>query len=175
MSSKGSGLRVAGGVQKKSKKKDHTGVSGWCRQPASACVTVVHETAAGAVGPNPFSRSCACRSGVPQEQRPAYSEEPLGRAGRARIGCRSSIIAATLHGSCRQSHRACCAFFSQAIVDKAGVKSTDVVLEIGPGTGNLTMKLLEKAKKVVAIELDPRMVRRRSHTASPTMPTAAVV
>lgn len=46
----------------------------------------------------------------------------------------------------------------QAIVDKAGVKSTDVVLEIGPGTGNLTMKLLEKAKRVVAIELDPRMV-----------------
>lgn len=34
----------------------------------------------------------------------------------------------------------------QAIVDKAGVKSTDVVLEIGPGTGNMTMKLLEKAK-----------------------------
>jgi 18S rRNA (adenine1779-N6/adenine1780-N6)-dimethyltransferase len=46
----------------------------------------------------------------------------------------------------------------QAIVDKAGVKPTDVVLEIGPGTGNLTMKLLERAKKVVAIELDPRMV-----------------
>lgn len=46
----------------------------------------------------------------------------------------------------------------QAIIDKAGVKSTDVVLEIGPGTGNLTMKLLEKAKRVVAIELDPRMV-----------------
>lgn len=46
----------------------------------------------------------------------------------------------------------------QAIVDKAGIKSTDVVLEIGPGTGNLTVKLLEKAKKVIAIELDPRMV-----------------
>eukprot|EP00198_Chlamydomonas_reinhardtii_P000368 XP_001689703.1 dimethyladenosine transferase [Chlamydomonas reinhardtii] len=46
----------------------------------------------------------------------------------------------------------------QAIVDKAGVKSTDVVLEIGPGTGNLTVKLLEKAKKVIAVELDPRMV-----------------
>eukprot|EP00877_Chromochloris_zofingiensis_P004926 jgi/Chrzof1/14434/Cz09g02220.t1 len=46
----------------------------------------------------------------------------------------------------------------QSIVDKAGVKGTDVVLEIGPGTGNLTMKLLEKAKKVIAIELDPRMV-----------------
>ncbi|GLC43400.1 Ribosomal RNA small subunit methyltransferase [Pleodorina starrii] len=46
----------------------------------------------------------------------------------------------------------------QAIVDKAGVKGTDVVLEIGPGTGNLTVKLLEKAKKVIAVELDPRMV-----------------
>lgn len=46
----------------------------------------------------------------------------------------------------------------QSIVDKAGVKSTDVVLEIGPGTGNLTMKLLERAKKVVAVEYDHRMV-----------------
>ncbi len=45
-----------------------------------------------------------------------------------------------------------------AIVDKAGLKSTDVVLEIGPGTGNMTMKLLERAKKVIAVELDPRMV-----------------
>ena len=47
----------------------------------------------------------------------------------------------------------------QSIVDKAGVKSTDVVLEIGPGTGNLTLKLLERAKKVIAIEVDHRMVR----------------
>lgn len=46
----------------------------------------------------------------------------------------------------------------QSIVEKSGLKSTDVVLEIGPGTGNLTMKLLEQAKKVVAVELDPRMV-----------------
>ena len=46
----------------------------------------------------------------------------------------------------------------QSIVDKAAIKSTDVVLEIGPGTGNLTMKLLERARKVVAVEVDPRMV-----------------
>ena len=46
----------------------------------------------------------------------------------------------------------------QSIVDKSGLKSTDVVLEIGPGTGNLTMKLLERAKRVIAVELDPRMV-----------------
>ena len=31
------------------------------------------------------------------------------------------------------------------------------MLEIGPGTGNLTVKILEKAKKVIAVELDPRM------------------
>ncbi|KAJ0051671.1 hypothetical protein Pint_00875 [Pistacia integerrima] len=44
------------------------------------------------------------------------------------------------------------------IVQKAGIKSTDVILEIGPGTGNLTKKLLEAGKMVIAVELDPRMV-----------------
>ncbi|KAL9103308.1 MAG: hypothetical protein Q9163_001650 [Psora crenata] len=46
---------------------------------------------------------------------------------------------------------------AQAIVDKAELKQSDIVLEVGPGTGNLTVKILEKAKKVIAIELDPRM------------------
>ena len=46
----------------------------------------------------------------------------------------------------------------QSIVDKAGLKTTDVVLEIGPGTGNLTMQLLPKVKKVIAIEIDSRLV-----------------
>ena len=32
-----------------------------------------------------------------------------------------------------------------------------IVLEVGPGTGNITVKILEKAKKVIAVELDPRM------------------
>jgi 18S rRNA (adenine1779-N6/adenine1780-N6)-dimethyltransferase len=31
-----------------------------------------------------------------------------------------------------------------------------VVLEIGPGTGNMTVKMLDKVKKVIACELDPR-------------------
>lgn len=31
------------------------------------------------------------------------------------------------------------------------------VLEVGPGSGNLTVKILEKAKNAVAVELDPRM------------------
>lgn len=46
---------------------------------------------------------------------------------------------------------------AQAIVDKAQLKQSDIVLEVGPGTGNLTVRILEKAKKVIAVELDPRM------------------
>jgi 18S rRNA (adenine1779-N6/adenine1780-N6)-dimethyltransferase len=45
-----------------------------------------------------------------------------------------------------------------SIITKAGVKRTDIVLEVGPGTGNLTVKLLDAAKKVIAYELDSRMV-----------------
>uniref|UniRef100_K3X2X6 rRNA adenine N(6)-methyltransferase n=1 Tax=Globisporangium ultimum (strain ATCC 200006 / CBS 805.95 / DAOM BR144) TaxID=431595 RepID=K3X2X6_GLOUD len=44
------------------------------------------------------------------------------------------------------------------IVAKAAIRGTDVCLEVGPGTGNLTIKLLEQAKRVVAVEFDPRMV-----------------
>ncbi|KAM0737060.1 putative dimethyladenosine transferase [Formica fusca] len=46
----------------------------------------------------------------------------------------------------------------QNMVEKAALRPTDVVLEIGPGTGNMTVKMLEKAKKVIACEIDPRMV-----------------
>ena len=33
------------------------------------------------------------------------------------------------------------------MVDKAGIQKTDTILEIGPGTGNMTVKLLESASK----------------------------
>ncbi|KAI1735467.1 rRNA adenine dimethylase [Xylaria scruposa] len=46
---------------------------------------------------------------------------------------------------------------AQAIVDKAVLKPTDVVLEVGPGTGNLTVQILNQARKVIAVEMDPRM------------------
>ncbi|KAF8244788.1 rRNA adenine dimethylase [Wilcoxina mikolae CBS 423.85] len=46
---------------------------------------------------------------------------------------------------------------AQAIVDKAGLKQSDIVLEVGPGTGNLTIKILERARQVHAVEMDPRM------------------
>lgn len=46
---------------------------------------------------------------------------------------------------------------AEAIVKKANLKPTDTVLEVGPGTGNLTVRILESAKKVIAVEVDPRM------------------
>ena len=45
-----------------------------------------------------------------------------------------------------------------SIIEKAGIRSTDTVLEVGPGTGNLTVKLLPLAKKVVVVEYDVRMI-----------------
>lgn len=44
-----------------------------------------------------------------------------------------------------------------SMVEKAALRPTDVVLEVGPGTGNMTVKLLEKTKKVIACEIDPRL------------------
>ena len=44
------------------------------------------------------------------------------------------------------------------IVNTSEISSDDLVIEIGPGLGTLTQKLLQKAGKVIAIELDERMI-----------------
>lgn len=44
------------------------------------------------------------------------------------------------------------------IVIGADVTKEDLVIEIGPGVGTLTAQLLDKAKRVVAIELDARLI-----------------
>ncbi len=44
------------------------------------------------------------------------------------------------------------------IIQKAGISSEDVVLEIGPGLGALTIPLARQAKQVVAVELDPKLI-----------------
>jgi len=44
------------------------------------------------------------------------------------------------------------------MVEKSALRPTDIALEIGPGTGNMTVKLLERTKRVVACEIDPRLV-----------------
>lgn len=44
------------------------------------------------------------------------------------------------------------------IIQKSDIKETDLVIEIGPGLGTLTRPLLEKAKKVICVELDYKML-----------------
>lgn len=44
------------------------------------------------------------------------------------------------------------------IIEAGSISGDDVILEIGPGTGILTEKLLEKAKRVFAVEKDRRAV-----------------
>lgn len=45
------------------------------------------------------------------------------------------------------------------IVNNSQIEEKDLVIEIGPGLGTLTKYLLEKAGKVVCIELDKKMIK----------------
>ena len=45
------------------------------------------------------------------------------------------------------------------IVAGGNITKQDLVIEIGPGLGSLTALLLEKAKKVICVELDKRMIK----------------
>ena len=46
------------------------------------------------------------------------------------------------------------------IVRTAGVTSDDIALEIGPGLGSLTLAMLDFAKSVIAVEIDPRLAQQ---------------
>ncbi|MDO5851057.1 MAG: 16S rRNA (adenine(1518)-N(6)/adenine(1519)-N(6))-dimethyltransferase RsmA [Methanobacteriaceae archaeon] len=46
----------------------------------------------------------------------------------------------------------------QQIIDYSNIKSSDVILEIGAGIGTMTIPLAKKAKKVIAIESDKKIV-----------------
>jgi 16S rRNA (adenine1518-N6/adenine1519-N6)-dimethyltransferase len=45
------------------------------------------------------------------------------------------------------------------VVAAAGVQPDDVVLEVGPGLGSLTLPLLDAARQVVAVEVDARLAQ----------------
>lgn len=59
------------------------------------------------------------------------------------------------------------------IVAEAGVGSADVVLEVGPGLGSLTLALLEAVDQVVAVELDPVLAAALPATVATRAPAAA--
>lgn len=50
------------------------------------------------------------------------------------------------------------------IVALSGVTADDVVLEIGPGLGSLTLGLLEAGARVVAVEIEDRLAQRLHRT-----------
>lgn len=47
----------------------------------------------------------------------------------------------------------------KSIVNSSEISEEDMIIEIGPGLGTLTKYLLEKAGKVLCIELDTRMIK----------------
>ncbi len=59
------------------------------------------------------------------------------------------------------------------IVSLAGVGPDDVVIEVGPGLGSLTLGLLETGARVIAIEIEPSLAARLSQTVSERLPGAA--
>jgi 16S rRNA (adenine1518-N6/adenine1519-N6)-dimethyltransferase len=59
------------------------------------------------------------------------------------------------------------------IVAAAGVQPDDVVLEIGPGLGSLTLGLLEAAAGVVAIEIEHSLAARLPRTVAERFPERA--
>lgn len=46
----------------------------------------------------------------------------------------------------------------EKIIREAGITKEDTVLEIGPGIGTMTQYLCEKAKKVIAVEIDKNLI-----------------
>ena len=59
------------------------------------------------------------------------------------------------------------------IVRTAGVRPDDVVLEIGPGLGSLTLGLLPVAARVVAVEVDPSLAGLLPSTVDSRVPAYA--
>src|SRR5512142_76512 len=49
-------------------------------------------------------------------------------------------------------------FYLRRIADAAGVGTADSVLEIGPGLGHLTRILADRAKNLLALEIDERLI-----------------
>ena len=56
------------------------------------------------------------------------------------------------------------------IVAAAKLSGSETVVEIGPGLGSLTLGLLEVAKKVIAVEIDPKMAAELESTIAKRAP-----
>ena len=59
------------------------------------------------------------------------------------------------------------------IVRLANINNADVVLEIGPGLGSLTIALLPEAREVIAVEIDRRLASQLAETMQNKIPNHA--
>ena len=59
------------------------------------------------------------------------------------------------------------------IVKVAELRPDDVVIEVGPGLGSLTLGLLPEARHVHAVEIDPQLAARLPETVAERAPTEA--
>jgi 16S rRNA (adenine1518-N6/adenine1519-N6)-dimethyltransferase len=59
------------------------------------------------------------------------------------------------------------------IANEAHLNKDDVVLEVGPGLGSLTLAMLDKVSKVIAIEVDPRLASELPKTVAKFAPNIA--
>lgn len=59
------------------------------------------------------------------------------------------------------------------IVAAAELNPEDIVMEVGPGLGSLTLGLLDTARQVLAVEIDPRLAARLPRTAEERAPEFA--
>ena len=130
--------------------KRHMGGYRTASIPAPSSSTFSSSSSASASNPfssNPSSSSFSSSSSSSSSSNPSQSSSARTRAGQGFVFSHSL-----------GQHILKNPLVIKSIIEKSAIRSTDTVLEIGPGTGNLTVKLLEVAKKVVAVEFDPRMV-----------------
>jgi len=70
----------------------------------------------------------------------------MSKAKRERMGKKLRHTEFEMNKS-KGQHLLCNPVIINTIIEKAKIKPTDIVLEVGPGTGVLTKKLMKRGKK----------------------------
>ena len=116
-------------------------------------------------GPAAPAAAVRCRSSTPRSSRPARAgasgAAPTRGSTDASLGCSEPRTSDAWPGACgirptkqRGQNFVIDANTVRRIVRTSGVGADDVVVEIGPGLGSLTLGLLEVAAHVTAVEID---------------------